>query len=274
MISPPEQKALFDERTWYFRTDPERAKRLRVRMADQIFNLPRTNAPGRTHGAFRVERKWIQWQNGADGSGWIEWTLEAPNHQLHGQKGRAWVIPAKGVSVVSDIDDTIKISNVLDKKNLVRNTFLEPFKAVPGMAEWYQHIAQTEENVFFHYLSASPVQLHPALSGFIEEAQFPSGMLHLRESTSWRTLIGGKNDTVKHKKDVLTHLLTTYPHRQFVLVGDSGEHDPEIYAEIARSHPEQIIAIHIRDVTNEDRTAPRYQQTFSGIDPKIWYIRE
>jgi hypothetical protein len=270
----PAQKALFDERTRYFRTDSERGRRLQVRLADRIFTLSRTDGPGRTHGQFRVGGEQIKRKDGSSGSGWIDWTLEAPGNPSHGQKGRAWVIPAEGVSIVSDIDDTIKISNVLDKKTLVRNTFLKPFQAVPGMAEWYQEMARNEQQAFFHYLSASPIQLYPALSGFVEEAHFPSGILHLRESTSWRTLYGNQNASIKHKKNVLTRLLTTYPQRKFILIGDSGEKDPEIYADIARIYPEQIIAIHIRNVTQEDRAAPRYQQTFAEIDPQIWHIRD
>jgi hypothetical protein len=270
----PAQKALLDERTRYFRTDSERGRRLRIRLADRIFMLPRTDGPGRTHGQLRVRREQIKWQDGSGGAGWIDWALEATSHPSHGQEGRAWVVPTEGVSIVSDIDDTIKISNVLDRKKLVRNTFLEPFRAVPGMAEWYQEMARNERQAFFHYLSASPIQLYPALSGFIEEAHFPQGVLHLRESTSWRTLYGSRDDTIKHKKSVLTRLLTTYPRRKFILIGDSGENDPEIYADIARSFPEQIIAIHIRNVTQEDRAAPRYQQTFTEIDPQIWHIRD
>ncbi|MCL1824846.1 MAG: App1 family protein [Betaproteobacteria bacterium] len=269
-----EQKALFAERTHYFRTDSERGKQVRVRLADQVFTLPRTNGPGRTHAELSVGREWVKWQDGSDGFGWISWALEAPGHPLHGQEGRAKVIPAEGVSVVSDIDDTIKISEVRSKKALVHNTFLKPFRAVPGMAEWYQEIARNERQASFHYLTASPIQLYPALSEFLEDARFPPGLLHLRESTSKRNIHASRKGTIAHKKNVITRLLTTWPQRKFILVGDSGESDPEIYADIARSYPERILAIHIRNVTNEDRTALRYQQTFAGIDPQIWYLRD
>ncbi|MCL2161821.1 MAG: App1 family protein [Betaproteobacteria bacterium] len=271
---PPEQKALFFERTRYFRTDSERGKRLRVRLADQLFTLPRTKGAGRTHARLRVEREWVKWENGSSGFGSVRWTLEAPRHPAHGQEGYAKIIPAEGVSIVSDIDDTIKISNVLNRKTLVRNTFLEPFRAVPGMAEWYSEMARNEQHAFFHYLSASPIQLHPALSEFLKDGRFPPGVLHLREATSKRTLYAGRKTTIAHKKNVIARLLMTYPRRKFILIGDSGENDPEIYADIFRAHPERILAIHIRNVTNEDRAAPRYQQTFAGIDPQIWHIRD
>ena len=270
----PAQKALFFERTRYFRTDSERGKQLRVRLAGKVFMLPRTRGSGRSHARLHASREAVKWEKGSSGFGSVGWTLEAHGHPAHGQKGFARVIPAEGVSVVSDIDDTIKISNVLNRKILIRNTFLEPFQAVPGMAEWYWEMARTEQHAFFHYLSASPLQLHPVLSGFLKDARFPPGVLHLRESTSKRTLYGGRETTIAHKKNVITRLLATYPRRKFILIGDSGESDPEIYADIARTHPERILAIHIRNVTNEDRAASRYQQTFAGIDSQIWHIRD
>ena len=269
----PAQKALFIERTRYFRTDSERGKRLRVRLAGEVFTMPRTDPAGRTHDELRIGREQIQW-TGPDGFGSVSWTLEAPGHAAHGQKGYASVIPAEGVSIVSDIDDTIKISNVLDKKALVRKTFLAPFEAAPGMSQWYREMAGNERLGFFHYLSSSPIQLFAALSEFLKDERFPPGILHLRESTSWRTMHADRETSIAHKKNILTRLLTTYPQRKFILIGDSGENDPEIYADIARIYPEQILAIHIRNVTNEERDAPRYQKTFEGISPQIWHIRD
>jgi len=156
----------------------------------------------------------------------------------------------------------------------VRKTFLAPFEAAPGMSQWYREMAGNERLGFFHYLSSSPIQLFAALSEFLKDERFPPGILHLRESTSWRTMHADRETSIAHKKNILTRLLTTYPQRKFILIGDSGENDPEIYADIARIYPEQILAIHIRNVTNEERDAPRYQKTFEGISPQIWHIRD
>jgi phosphatidate phosphatase APP1 len=155
------------------------------------------------------------------------------------------------------------------------------------MAGWYQEMARNghlsdanpdsgfaREPVIFHYLSAGPLQLYPVLSEFLKDAHFPEGILHLRESTSMRTLYAGRKTTIAHKKAVLTRLFETYPQRKFILIGDSGENDPEIYADIARSYPGRVLAIHIRNVTDEGRAAPRYQQTFTGIEPQTWHIRD
>lgn len=271
----PEQKERFRERTRYFRADSERGKALTVRLDSRtIFTLSDTNPAGRTGGQWNAEREAFRWQEAPEGFGRVEWTLEAPGHPSHGEKGYALAIPAEGVSIVSDIDDTIKISEVRDRKTLLRNTFMEPFRAVPGMAAWYHELVERHPKAAFHYLSAAPAQLYPALSAFLDEEGFPPGIPHLRESTSWHTLYANQKDTIAHKKNVLTRLMTGWPRRKFILIGDSGEKDPEIYADIARANPDRVLAIHIRDVTGETRDTPRYQHAFSGIAPEIWHILE
>ncbi|MDR2925783.1 MAG: DUF2183 domain-containing protein [Azoarcus sp.] len=272
----PTQKERFMERTRYFRTDSERGKTLTVRLNKQTtFTLPDTNSSGRASGQLKVGHDAFHWYKGPDGFGRVDWTLQAPGHPSHGEKGSAQAISAEGVSIVSDIDDTIKISEVRDRKALLRNTFIEPFRAVPGMAAWYKELAGNYwPSVVFHYLSAAPAQMYPALSEFLREEGFSAGILHLRESTSWRTLYANHEETVAHKKNILIRLITGWPQRKFILIGDSGEKDPEIYADIARAYPDRILAIHIRDVTHEPRDAPRYQHTFSEVAPEIWYILE
>ncbi|MDR2127610.1 MAG: DUF2183 domain-containing protein [Burkholderiaceae bacterium] len=269
---PPERRALLEQRVRYFHVDSERNETIHVRIGSEVLTLPKTNPSGRAHGAFLVKRDLAQWR--ADGVGRVVYTLQAPGHALHGQTGHAWILPEEGIFVVSDIDDTIKHSSVLDRKALLRNTFLEPFQAVPGMAAWYREMAAGDAQVFFHYLSASPLALHPALSGFLAENGFPQGRLHLRESTSWRTLYADAKGNTAHKTSVLERLAEKFPKRKFILIGDSGERDPEIYADFTRKHPERVLAIHIRNVTGEDKTAPRYQATFTGIAPEQWRIRD
>ena len=106
----------------------------------------------------------------------------------------------------------------------------------------------------------------------MHEQGFPAGTMHLRESTGWRSLLPGKGDSEAHKLGQLRQLLGNFPQRHFILVGDSGEADPEIYAEVAREHPRQVRAIFIRDVTDEPATAERYQRTFVGVPDGRWHI--
>ena len=268
---PPWQQALFNKRARYFRTDSERGERIRVRVGEQVFALPPTDAAGRAIGEFVVGREQVVGRG--KGVGIVAYALEAPGHAQHGIEGKAWVLPAEGTFVVSDIDDTIKESSVLDRKALLRNTFLEPFKAVPGMADWYREMAVKGVGVFFHYLSASPLELFPALSEFLSEQGFPEGVLHLRESTAWRDLYANQEDNKAHKLGVLDRLAAAFPQRKFILVGDSGESDPEIYGRFAREHPGRIVAIHIRDVTGEKPDSPRYRNAFARLPAGLWKLR-
>ncbi|KAI9347083.1 hypothetical protein BD770DRAFT_327804 [Pilaira anomala] len=104
------------------------------------------------------------------------------------------------------------------------------------------------EGAHIHYVSNSPWQVYPALSKFIATQKFPHGSVHLR-SVSTQDLIIGKPG--KHKLDVIPKIIKDFPHRKFILVGDSGEIDPEIYQQIYNQFPDQIIKIFIHDVTSQ-----------------------
>ncbi|HYP84639.1 phosphatidate phosphatase App1 family protein [Variovorax sp.] len=193
---------------------------------------------------------------------------DAPQRRV---EGRALLVPGQGLSVVTDIDDTIKKTEVRDTHRMMLNTFARTFEAVPGMARRYRELAR-QPHARFHYLSSSPLQLLPSLKGFLNRARFPAGSMHLRESTLVRNWIPNKGESRAHKQGVLQRLLADFPERRFLLVGDAGELDPEIYGEVARSHPQRVEAILIRDVGGADRNAQRYLQAFADVEPSRWHL--
>lgn len=81
-------------------------------------------------------------------------------------KGSVQLVSPTGISVVSDIDDTIKETHVLNRHELAANTFLREFRGVPGMADLFRRWA-AGDHIVFHYVSGSPWQLYPALSDFL-----------------------------------------------------------------------------------------------------------
>ncbi|KAL7325044.1 hypothetical protein PS15p_210142 [Mucor circinelloides] len=157
------------------------------------------------------------------------------------------IIEPYGISVISDIDDTIKVTDILDGKDaILTNTFFKTAVEVPHMNEVYRSWAS--EGAHVHYVSNSPWQVYPALSEFVTSKQFPQGSMHLR-AVSTQELIRGKPG--KHKLEVIPKILQDFPHRKFILVGDSGEIDPEVYQQIYNQYPDQIIKIFIHDVTSQ-----------------------
>lgn len=171
--------------------------------------------------------------------------------------GTVDLVGPAGLSVISDIDDTVKVTNVADKKELLRNTLLREFTAIPGIADVYRRWER--HGTAFHYVSASPWQLATCLGGFIEAAGLPAGSMHLKLfRLKDSTPLGRLPSRKRSKRRAIEQVMDDFPGRRFLLVGDSGERDPEVYAEVARRRPEQVTGIAIRQV--EGRLSLRRQR--------------
>jgi phosphatidate phosphatase APP1 len=178
--------------------------------------------------------------------------------------GQAFLLPAEGLSIISDIDDTLKHSYVSCKRTLLTNTFLREFSPISGMAELFRDWAGA--GAAFHYVSSSPWQLYRHLAEHLAEQGFPEGSYHLRafrlrDHLIRRILMLRRSG----KAAVIRGLMQTFPRRQFVLVGDSGEADPEIYGAMARRFPRQVAGIYIRELDGPRTSFVRYQRAFRGI---------
>lgn len=175
--------------------------------------------------------------------------LASPEFEQPLAVAKIFLYAATGVSVVSDIDDTIKDSQVGDRKELLANTFLREFRSIEGMADLYQ--AWEAHGASFHYVSSSPWQLYDALRQFGEDAGFPSGTMHLRSfrlrDHLLRKIVLRRNGKVL----AIRKLLQALPQRKFILIGDSGEKDPKIYRKVCRQFPEQVKAVFIRDLDHK-----------------------
>jgi hypothetical protein len=184
-------------------------------------------------------------------------------------KGTIYLVPPQGTSVVSDIDDTIKYSEVLDREELLENTLLYSYSSIKGMADWYQVFEKC--GAAFHYVSKSPWQLYAPLTSFVEKEGFPPGSFYLRsqKTISLSTLLKTKGPS---KKDFIRELLQRFPKRQFILVGDSTQKDPEIYADLAKEFPGQITHIYIRDVKRGDVYSTEFLQVFANLEKSLWTV--
>ncbi|MCJ1278103.1 hypothetical protein MMC21_005917 [Puttea exsequens] len=154
----------------------------------------------------------------------------------------------KGVSVISDIDDTIKHSGIGNgAREIFRNAFIRDLGdlTIEGVKEWYSTMA--DMGVQFHYVSNSPWQLFPILTSYFAGAGLPRGSFHLKQYTGM--LQGIFEPVAERKKGTLEKILNDFPERRFVLCGDSGEADLELYLDIVMANPGRILGVFIRDVT-------------------------
>ncbi|KAL3475507.1 hypothetical protein BJX99DRAFT_259278 [Aspergillus californicus] len=164
------------------------------------------------------------------------------------------VIEPTGVSLISDIDDTVKHSAIASgAKEIFRNVFVRELAElnIEGVTDWYTKLAKL--GVDFHYVSNAPWQLYPLLNRYFKMVGLPPGSFHLKQYSGM--LQGIFEPTVERKKASLEQILQDFPERKFILVGDSGEADLEVYTDVVLANPGRIIGVFIRDITTTERTA-------------------
>jgi phosphatidate phosphatase APP1 len=160
------------------------------------------------------------------------------------------VTPVRGVSLISDIDDTIKHSAITSgAREIFRNAFIRDLGdlTIEGVRQWYCKLS--DMGVQMHYVSNSPWQLYPVITGFFKAAGLPLGSFHLKQYSGM--LQGIFEPVAERKKATLDRLFRDFPERKFVLVGDSGEADLEVYTDVVLEYPGRVVAVFIRDVTSK-----------------------
>ena len=254
---------IFAARARYFLVDNERNKSVSVFYGSEKLGTGVTDENGQTE----IDITWkSEYFTQLKKPIWIK-TQTSPKsaHNNADESGLIQMIPEKGLSVISDIDDTIKVSGVLNKDELIERTFGKPFEDVEGMAKLYKQLEKNNDATF-HYVSSSPWQLLPELQLFLSEKHFPLGSFHLKSfRLKDRSALALFDDPIAYKTAIIESLLKSSPNRKFYLFGDSGEKDPEIYADIAKRFPEQISGIFIRLVPTHTVHDTRFSKTFAGI---------
>jgi phosphatidate phosphatase APP1 len=153
--------------------------------------------------------------------------------------------------VISDIDDTVVRTGVLNRRRMAltlarsnAHTRL-PF---PGVAALYRALVDgasgADGNPVF-YVSSSPWNLYAPLAEFMRVNGIPEGPMFLKD---WGPQTLFHRDHGVHKHAAIREVLVAYPRLPFVLLGDSGEQDPEIYAQVVHEFPDRIAAVYIRSV--------------------------
>ena len=177
--------------------------------------------------------------------------------------GRVLVPPATAkLGVISDLDDTVVQTGATDARALLRSVFLAnartrlPFAGVATLYRALQDGTGGGENNPIFYVSSSPWNLYDVLGEFLAIREIPEGPIMLRD---WGLSEGELLPTShgSHKLEAIKSIIELYPTLPFVLIGDSGQEDPEIYREVVARYPSRILAIYIRNVTSNVGRAER-----------------
>ena len=169
------------------------------------------------------------------------------------------LIPGKTakMGIISDIDDTIIQTNVVSTVKMVYTTILSnAYNRIvfEGASQWYNGLQKggdgQQKNPVF-YVSNSPWNLYDMLLDIFSINKLPKGPILLRDfgTQSPEKVVKYK----QHKYNTALHILKTYPHLPFILIGDAGEKDADIYLQLALSFPKRIKKIYIRKVADEKR---------------------
>lgn len=172
--------------------------------------------------------------------------------------------------IISDVDDTIISTNVTNKLKMILTVILlnehtrKPFKGVAAFYRALQKGASGSDDNPIFYVSSSAWNLYTLLVEFLKVQEIPLGPLLLRD---FGDHLLWSNEQHGHKVTNIRRLLRTFPDLSFVLIGDSGEQDPEIYRAVVKEYPKRIRVIYIRSVK-------RHPSRIAAIDKLIEEVQQ
>ena len=244
---PPEE----DGREWHS-ADPDRHRGWRVFFTAPAVGVPVTvDLPSGPQIATTDRGGYLDARFEGHGlaPGWHDVTV-----RLEGQdqvRARVQIIGADiRNGLVSDIDDTIMVTALPRPLIAAWNTFVRHESArgvVPGMPELYRQLLDQWPGAATVYLSTGAWNTAPTLIRFMQRHKYPAGPMLM---TDWGpTNTGWFRSGQEHKRNSLEQLAKDFPNIRWTLVGDDGQHDPELYAEFAENHPDRVAAIGIRQLT-------------------------
>ncbi len=178
------------------------------------------------------------------------------------------------LGIISDIDDTILISHSTDlgKKlwlSISKNAYTR--RPLPGVSDFYHELTHHREDPIF-YVSSSDWSLYDLIRDFMQFRNIPKGPIllkdkHINLKNIWKSG-GGNHD---HKLEKIQFLFELYPNMKFFLIGDSGQHDPEIYAEVIKKYPDRVKAVFIRLIGNLEPNRREVIESEVGME-KFFFV--
>ncbi len=224
------------------------------------------NMDGIKHTAETNENGFFEFEINSHGlhHGWHQFDLMLLDELVEGQEeisleAEVMIQDDFEYGLISDIDDTFLVSHVtkgLRKLYLLLTKNSESRKPFKGVVNFYNLLGEgvsSKPNPFF-YVSSSEWNLYDFLIRFMRFHDLPKGVLQLKDlKDSWTDFFKSGFGSHDHKRLKIERILKMYPDKQFILLGDNGQHDPYIYRKIAEDFPGQVKAIYIRAVKRSHR---------------------
>jgi len=181
--------------------------------------------------------------------GWHAVTLTTPGSRPVSAPIRV-VAPDAGFGIVSDIDDTVMVTALPRPMLAAWNTFVlneHARRPVAGMSVLYERLLAQHPGAPVVYLSTGAWNVAPTLTRFLSRNLYPAGPLLLTDwgPTHDRWFRSGR----EHKQESLRRLAQDFPDLRWLLVGDDGQHDEELYGTFLRERPEHVAAVAIRQLS-------------------------
>ena len=268
---PAEDQARAAERIRRMSADNESGERVRIALAGTEHTLPPTDGDGESRTRLQLLRDFAASDFPVGASQAIPVRAVLGKRDRRDFSGAIHLIPPRGLSVISDIDDTIRVTNVGNTMAMLASTFVDEFAAMPGMAELYQRWRR-DERAAFQFVSRSPRGLQRWITEFLEAAGFPPGSLHLQKYKI--TLDDGLIRVGPTKREAISAIMADFPERVFILIGDASEEDPEIYADLVAEHPQQIRAVYIRAALGRRAAVADRCRVLATPFGAKWYVFE
>ncbi|KAL1412175.1 hypothetical protein Q8F55_003185 [Vanrija albida] len=162
------------------------------------------------------------------------------------------IAPARGVRILTDLDDTIKHSDILGGvREVFRNVFCRPNDelAVPGTAGLYNELEAAGASGL-DIVSNSPFELGPVIKDFLAMNSFPEYYTLTLKLYDGRSIVSSLFEGPgQRKRPGILRVMDAFKDTRYLLFGDSGEQDMETYVRVAVERPHQVAGIFIRDVT-------------------------
>jgi len=253
---------------------------LKIQIGQNYYEMKASSSSGNFSGEIRLSSaEAVDIINAQGGSDAISYRIILTKADSRVIEGEVALLSQGGTVVISDIDDTIKVSEVyVSKSRLLENTFYNKARVVNAMDTLFQGLSQNYNDISFHFVSGSPKQLQDTLVPFLNNSGFKIDSMYLRDFVLDVTApelydFFDENSTYKHKLHAITEIITDFPQSKFILVGDTGEKDPEVYSKIYGDFTEKIEAIYFQNVSDENSSNSRMTTAFGAYADKIIWLK-